>query len=126
MKYTIPGRPVTKKNSQRIVTVRGHLVILPSRQYTEWEREAGYYLRPKPAAPITDAVTVRCLFYMPTRHRVDLVNLLEAACDCLVANGILADDNAGIVFSHDGSRVAYDKDNPRTEIEILREGENHA
>jgi Holliday junction resolvase RusA-like endonuclease len=55
---------------------------------------------------------------MPTRHRVDLVNLLEATCDILVDAGILADDNSNIVAAHDGSRVEYDKYNPRVEITI--------
>ena len=32
----------------------------------------------------------------------------------------LADDNYKIVKSHDGSRVLYDKDRPRVEIEIER------
>ena len=57
---------------------------------------------------------------MPTRRRVDLNNLLEAATDLLVSAGVLKDDHCGIVVSHDGSRVLYDKDNPRTEITITR------
>ena len=61
---------------------------------------------------------MKCLFYMPTARRVDLVNLLEAACDVLVAAGVLADDNSDIVYSHDGSRVLLDRDKPRTEIYI--------
>jgi hypothetical protein len=32
--------------------------------------------------------------------------------------GIIEDDNSQIVAGHDGSRVRYDKNNPRTEIEI--------
>jgi hypothetical protein len=55
---------------------------------------------------------------MPTKHRVDLVNLLEATCDILVKANVLEDDNSNIIISHDGSRVLYDKDNPRVEIEI--------
>ena len=55
---------------------------------------------------------------MPTRRRVDLTNLMEAAHDVLVAAGILADDNNTIIVSVDGSRVLYDKANPRTEIFI--------
>lgn len=38
--------------------------------------------------------------------------------DALVAAGVLADDNSQIIVSHDGSRVLYDKDNPRTEVTI--------
>jgi hypothetical protein len=36
----------------------------------------------------------------------------------LVAYGIIADDNSNIVASMDGSRVLYDRENPRTEIYI--------
>jgi Holliday junction resolvase RusA-like endonuclease len=57
---------------------------------------------------------------MCTNRRVDLCNLLEASCDILVDAGILADDNSKIVVAHDGSRVRYDKQNPRVEIEIER------
>lgn len=57
-------------------------------------------------------------FYMPTRRKVDLTNLMEAAHDTLVAAKILADDNNTIIASVDGSRVMYDKSNPRTEIFI--------
>lgn len=66
-------------------------------------------------------VNVRCLFYMKTRRKVDLTNLLEAADDVLVKYHVLVDDNSQIVAGHDGSRVYYDKDNPRIEIDITEE-----
>lgn len=49
---------------------------------------------------------------------MDLTNAEEAIDDILVHYGILADDNCNVLVSHDGSRVLYDKDDPRTEIEI--------
>ena len=55
---------------------------------------------------------------MQTRRKCDIVNLLQAVCDILVKYNIILDDNYTIVSSHDGSRVYYDKDNPRTEISI--------
>ena len=55
---------------------------------------------------------------MPTKRKCDLTNLLEAVDDVLVKHGIVADDNYTIIESHDGSRVLYDKENPRTEIYI--------
>ena len=58
------------------------------------------------------------MFYMPTKRRVDLTNLLEAIDDVLGKYGVLKDDNSEIITSHDGSRVLYDKDNPRTEVVI--------
>ena len=62
---------------------------------------------------------MRCVYYMPTRRRVDLTNLLEATDDLLVRAGVLADDNSQIIAAHDGSRVRLDRENPRVEIEIV-------
>jgi hypothetical protein len=42
----------------------------------------------------------------------------------LVKYGVLEDDNYSIVASMDGSRAYYDKENPRTVIEIERLKEN--
>ena len=61
---------------------------------------------------------IKYLFYMGTRRRVDSLNLQAAADDLLVYAGILEDDNSAIVKHHDGTRVLYDKENPRTEIYI--------
>lgn len=119
-KYTIPLPPVTKKNSQRILVNRktGMPFIAPSSAYKRYEQQAINFLAPKPKTPLAGRYHVAAVFYMPTRRRVDLTNLLEAAHDTLVAAKILADDNNTIIASVDGSRVLYDKENPRTEIVI--------
>lgn len=118
--YTIPLPPITKKNSQQILTNRrtGRPFIAPSKPYKQYEQKAIKLLSNKPKAPVQAPCRVVTLFYMPTRRRVDLTNLMEAAHDVLVAAGILADDNNTIIASVDGSRVLYDKENPRTEIII--------
>lgn len=112
---TIPLPPVTKKNHGRIVWNGGRPKLLPSEQFERYQEAAGWHLR---AVGISEPVNVRCLFYMPTRRVVDLVGLLQAIDDVLVHYGVIQDDNSRIVASHDGSRVLYDKANPRTEIEI--------
>ncbi len=110
--------PITKKNSQRILKGKGgRPFIAPSEKYKVYEAAAGAYLEWWDD-PIDEPVNVMCVYYMPTRRRVDLVNLQEATLDTLVKHGILKDDNCGIVVSMDGSRVKYDKQNPRTEITI--------
>lgn len=119
MKINIPLCPRTKKNHQRIATKGGRHFVLPSSQYEEYEQSALWYIR-SPQKPINCPVCVKCLFYMETHRRVDLVNLQEAILDILVKAGVLADDNSNIVASMDGSRVLYDKEHPRTEIEIER------
>lgn len=121
IKITIPMPPVTKKNSMRIVRNRktGKRRIMPSQQYMDYEAEALWHCkRARVQRPIEEPMEVKCLFYMPTRRRVDLTNLLESIDDVLVSAGVLKDDHSGIIVSHDGSRVLYDKDNPRTEVYI--------
>ncbi len=117
IKITIPLAPVTKKNHGQIVTMGGKPRLLPSKQYREYEAAAGIFLK---RLEISTPVNLKCLFYMPTRRIVDLVGLLQAADDVLTAYGVILDDNSRIVVSHDGSRVLYDKENPRTEIEITK------
>ena len=120
---TIPGQPKTKKNSQVIAKSRkGVPFILPSQAYRDYEHEAAWVLRnSRPKEPINERVNVKCLYYMQTRRKVDLSNLLESTHDILVHCGILEDDNCRIIASVDGSRVLHDKENPRVEIEITRE-----
>lgn len=126
-KYTVPLPPVTKKNSPQIFYIgakcpvchRGKIArVMPSAAYLKYERSAMWYLTPKPPKPIDVRCRVVALFYMPTHRRCDLTNLLEAAHDMMVAAKILEDDNFTIIASVDGSRVLYDKENPRTEIII--------
>lgn len=117
LRFTIPLNPVSKKNSQQIVRAGSRPKIIPSKRYKEYEREAAAFI-PFVAQPIDCPVEVSAQFYMKTRGRVDLPNLLEALDDVLVKHGILADDNSRIIVSHDGSRVLYDKEHPRTEVVI--------
>ncbi len=119
MKITIPGNPVTKKNSQRIYRLsNGKHMIAPSKRFEEYQSTAGLYIHVEARLKLSERVNVKCVYYMQTKRRVDLVNLLEATCDILVHYGVLEDDNSKIVVSHDGSRVLLSKENPRTEIYI--------
>lgn len=115
LKIKIPLIPRTKKNSQRIIRAKGHYMVIPSKAYTDFEKACKPYLEPW---NIDYPINLQCVYYMPTRRRVDLVNLLEATCDILVKYGVIEDDNYKIIRSVDGSEVRYDKENPRTEITI--------
>lgn len=125
LEFTIPLPPITKKNSQRIVInpATRRPFIMPSAAYKQYEKDAARFLYKN--IKINTPVNVKCLFYMPTRRKVDLTNLLAAIDDILVRAGILADDNYTIIESHDGSRVYYDKENPRTEIYITPASKQH-
>lgn len=122
MKYIICGTPITKKNSSRIILVRGKPRIIPSKQFVAYEKAALYQLMSvRPRTAVDHPVNVKCVYYMPTNRRVDLTNLLAATMDILVDVRILADDNAKIAVGHDGSRVEYRATEPRVEIEITEE-----
>lgn len=127
MKIVILGEPRTKKNSQQILINHstGRPFVSQSPAYKQYEHDAAWQVwqawhnRP----PIETKVNVKCVFYMKTHRKVDLTNLLGAIDDILTKFSVLKDDNCNIVGGHDGSRVKYDKDNPRVEIDITELGE---
>ena len=118
MKLILYGDPRTKKNSARILRTRlGTPFVAPSKAYADYETDCLRQIK-KPRSPVSARVNVRCVYYMKTARRVDLANLIEATTDILVKARVLEDDNSKIVAAHDGSRVDYDKKNPRAEIWI--------
>lgn len=123
-KLCIKLKPITKKNSQRILvnSKTGQRFIAPSTQYKQYEKDAAFLLSKQFSGikPIGYPVNISCEFFMPTTRKVDLTNLLEAVDDVLVKAGVIADDNSDIVAGHDGSRVYVDRANPRTEITISK------
>lgn len=120
MQIVIPIEPRTKKNSQQIIQVHGRPIIVPSRAYKEYEKACLGYIEADDRVKIDYPVNVECHYYMATKRKCDLNNLLEATTDVLVKAGVLEDDNYNIVAGHDNSRVHYDKECPRTVIKIER------
>lgn len=118
--FTLPIKPATKKNSGQIIQVRGRSIIIPSKQYKAFENACLPYLHKiKLKTGIIDTpVNMKCIFYTESRRKIDLPNLLNAIDDTMVKAGLIADDNRDIIAGHDGSRVFYDKVNPRLEIEF--------
>lgn len=120
IKFTLPVRPVTKKNNGRIVMRGNYPILIPSEQYLKFEKESlPYFIHVKNTAGVINyPVNCECIFYMDARRRVDLSNLLNAVDDAMVKSGLIIDDNRDIIAGHDGSRVLHDKTNPRIEITI--------
>lgn len=121
IRFEIPIAPISKKNSQRIMVnpATGKPFVMPSKQFKDYENAALWFI-PKNYPVIDFPVNIACSFYMPTRRKVDLTNLLEAIDDIMVKAGLLADDDFTVIQSHDGSRVYYDKKNPRTCVCITK------
>lgn len=113
--FIIDTEPITKKNSQQIIRVKGRPMITQSKKYRQYETAATPFC---PYLMIDYPVNVEAHYYRSTRRRVDITNLESALMDLLVHAGTLEDDNCKIVVSTDGSRVHYDKNHPRTEVII--------
>lgn len=118
IKFTLDVIPRTKKNSQQIIFAKGRRIIIPSKLYKEFETECLKQIEDKYRQSINYPVNVKATFYMQSKRRVDLTNLLEALDDMLVKAEVLEDDNRNIIASHNNSIVLYDKEMPRIEVEI--------
>lgn len=118
MTIILRGDPRSKKNSMRLVRSGNRTIPIPSAPYEAYRRDCIRQITGAHKQGIDKPINLRCVYYMATRRRVDLVNLIEATCDILVDAGVLEDDNSSIVTAHDGSRVLHDKADPRVEIDI--------
>lgn len=120
MMITINGNPITKKNHSQIIKVGNRRMLVPSKQYKAYESDfvAQCIKLVVNDKNLSKRLNIACIYYMQTRRKVDLTNLLSATMDCLVKAKVIEDDNCKIAYSHDGSRVFYDKENPRVEITI--------
>lgn len=118
---TIFGTPRSKKNSMQIIRLGNSHRLVQSKAYREYEKDAVAQIQAAGKAwHIDDLCNVQCIFYRPTRIRVDLSNLISAVDDVLVKAGVIEDDDFKHIGGHDGSRIRFDKENPRTEIKITR------
>lgn len=121
--YIILGNPKSKKNNMRPAKRKGGgLMLIQSQSYIDFAEIARPQLqvqhKKQCGSPIDYPVNVKIVYYRGDRRRTDLVNLQNATLDIMTDSGVIADDNYKIVAGLDGSRVYYDKDNPRTEITI--------
>lgn len=116
--FVIPVVPRTKKNSQQVFVRNGRIINIPSKLYKQFEEECLKVIPKKFRKKIDYPVNIKAIFYTESRRRIDITNLLSALDDMLVKAEVIEDDCRDIVVSHDGSRVYWDKENPRIEVGI--------
>ena len=120
--FTVPGSIISKKNSKIATMIGGKNVprrpmILPSKAYSVWEKQARASMWGKAIVPpLTCPVHVEAHFYF-RGPEPDLSGCEESIADCL--EGLVWADDKQIV-SWDGSRKHHDKDNPRTEVVVRK------
>ncbi len=91
---------------------------MQSEIYQKYERDYLKVIPPKVKVHIDEPVNIKAIYYRQRKRKVDITNLHSALHDVLVKAGVIVDDNSLIVIGTDGSRVKYDKNNPRTEVYI--------
>ena len=96
--------------------------LMPNEEYERYAKAVIPFLQAnfEKCGTIDYPVNLKCVFHINEQHKGVLSGYLQAVQDVLVVAGILEDDNSNIVASVDGSAVLYDKENPRTEITIMR------
>lgn len=89
-------------------------MILPSKKYTEWHKDALLQLIGKNKI-ITKELTL--IFYAPDKRLFDLTNKAESIMDTLVDAELLEDDNYSVISSLNLRFGGIEKGQARCEIE---------
>lgn len=92
---TLKGNVPSKKNSKQIISIHGRPMIISSKNYTDWHKQALIDLKLAQIKPLQLETTkcITCSFYSPNRRKYDLSNKFESIADLLVDYGLLKDDN---------------------------------
>lgn len=133
IRLQVDGKPAVLKNSRKVVMLgarcptckRGmKTASVPSTSAERWLKAARKQLPPQwpfnEAIPKRIRVSAKIVTYAHDRRARDLDNTYGCPQDAIQPHGdwwgIIEDDCQ--IASHDGSRLRYDKDNPRVEITL--------
>ncbi len=128
----IPSSPATKKNSNRIIKVKGFVKIIPSERFMKYQKFCEEYVAPirKKAnlEPYNFGISVKIRVATDKWIVPDYTNICQALGDIFQHHGLISDDKW--IHWTDGEVVdnvpkehwfmGVDKENPRVEIEIRR------
>lgn len=95
MKLTITGRVISKKNSKRVFRNHGKTIVISSKAYMEFEKEALTQIKKqnRKFKPIVEDVFIDYTFLLKGKGRVDCDNLIASVNDVLQKAGVIADDD---------------------------------
>jgi len=108
-KVVVKGKPVAKQRPRLV----GTRVYTPKETH-DYEALVRTAARRAGVKAIVGSVSLSVSFYMPTKHHVDVDNLLKSVMDGL--NGVAYEDDTQVV--HVQAWKSYDKDQPRCSIFI--------
>lgn len=90
MRITIIGRPISKKNSKQLIPVRGRTIMIPSKAYNQFRKDALKQIIPN--GQIADPYYVRYEFQMKGKLDTDIDNMIAGINDILQEAGVFKDD----------------------------------
>ena len=123
MQLTILGRVPSKKNSRRAIYTGGRTIMIASKDYDAWHKDAASQLIGQCSAGSYDDDAqwrVEIIIFAPNKIRGDLTNKAESIMDLLVDCDILPDDNWTVVPHVILQFGGVDKVNPRAEVKVER------
>jgi Holliday junction resolvase RusA-like endonuclease len=118
MKIELLGRIPSKKNS-KVMVCRGRVpILLPSKNYQDWHKDASNQLLKHKRHKGQEYHNIHCVFYAPDKRPFDLSNKFESVADLLVDNGVIKDDNCYVLENVCLLFGGVDKQNPRVVINL--------
>ena len=126
VRFVIPGRPIVKKNGQKVLTVFKNGIKTKRKvntiQYSIWQSLAAPYLlkaKQQVQRPLGMPLNASFRFYFKNRKsEADLSALYEGIQDELKTYGIIVDDR--LIRAHNGSEKIFDpKATERIEVELV-------
>lgn len=118
--FTISGLAI-KKNSKQIIQVKGRPMMISSKNYREYEKNASLEIKSQMRGtkyPIENIDEIKVRIFPGDKRLRDNTNVVEGVHDILVTSGVISDDNYFVVKKTSQEFVEIDKQNPRTDIEI--------
>ncbi len=124
LSFNIPGRPATKKTSQRVVRRGGFTRILPSLLYEKYENHCKTYCdsiwKDFGYNPMDFGISIKLKVYLDSWIVGDECGYQQAHGDIIQKHGIIADDMWIHWVDNGEHMIHYDKENPRIEVELKR------
>lgn len=115
MKITLSGRVPSKKNSKIMVCRGSRPMLIPSKKFQEWHKEALLQL---PSPDKKEYHNAHITIYAPDKRKADLSNKVESIMDLLVDGKIISDDNWFVIENLTILFGGVCPQNPRAEIEL--------
>jgi Holliday junction resolvase RusA-like endonuclease len=119
MQIVFYGRVPSKKNGKTWIRRGSRKFLVPSQEYTNWEKSEVARLKALHGSPMLDKYSLELSIFLPSTSVRDVDNILTSVQDCLKAAEIIKDDRwTMMVHPPRLNQPIVDKMNPRVEVTV--------